>query len=95
VTGSDEHWKRDAARRAIVPGVLAVAGIVLLAVGHVFVGGALLALAGVLGMSLVFLEIGYGEDRERRREAAASEARAESGHPPRGPLRRRSPRRRP
>lgn len=47
-----------------------MAGIVLAALGGatLLVGGALIALGLIGGVSLVFLEVGYGEDRARARE---------------------------
>lgn len=95
---SDEpgSWKRAAARRAVVPAVLLVAGVVCVVLGGdlVMVGGALIAVAGVLGMSLVFLEVGYSEERERARRAPRA-----PGPPlhrePASPLRSRPRRRRP
>lgn len=63
-----KDWRRAAARRFLVPLAIAIAGIVLIAAtsGTVeIVGGGLLALAVTIAISLVFLEVGYSEDRDR------------------------------
>jgi hypothetical protein len=64
------EWQRAALRRAIVPAVLMIAGLALvLAAGGTVetIGYVLLGLGGILAVALVFLEIGFSEDRERSR----------------------------
>ena len=62
-----EH-KREAARRAIVPALLVVVGIVLVAAGTDLVGWVIFSVGLTLAIALVFLEIGYSEDRARETE---------------------------
>lgn len=72
---SRPDWQRAALRRAIAPLVLLVVGIVLVAGfdGFVeYVGWAVVGIGAVVAVSLVFLEVGYSEDRERAREARAA-----------------------
>ena len=67
---SQPDWRAAAKRRAIVPAVLAVIGLVLVAVadGTVrIVGVVVLGIAVTVAISLVFLEVGLSEDRERER----------------------------
>jgi hypothetical protein len=67
----DDAWRAAAARRLLVPLAIAVAGIVVIAVGHGtarIVGGGVVAVAITLAVSLAFLEVGYSEDRARARE---------------------------
>jgi hypothetical protein len=67
----DTGWRRAAARRFAVPVIVAAAGIalVVLASGTArAVGWGVVAIAITVAMSLVFLEIGYSEDRARARE---------------------------
>lgn len=80
-------WRRAAARRGLVPLGLMVAGIVLMVVGGAlsFWGVAVLVLGLVVATSLVFLEVGYSEDRERRREADARERREREAAQPKTP----------
>jgi Flp pilus assembly protein TadB len=69
---SRPEWQRAALRRAILPFVILVIGCVLVLATHRFwsyVGWAVIGTALVIAISLVFLEIGYSEDREREREA--------------------------
>jgi hypothetical protein len=66
----DKDWRRAARRRFLVPLAIAVAGIALIAVTSgtaQVVGGGVVAVAVVVAISLVFLEIGYSEDRARER----------------------------
>jgi hypothetical protein len=68
---SDSDWRRAAARRFAVPVVVAAAGValVVLAAGTTrIIGWGLVALAITLSVSLLFLEVGYSEDRARARE---------------------------
>jgi hypothetical protein len=70
MTGGKD-WRRAAARRFLVPLVIAIAGIVVVAVTSgtaEIVGGGLLALAVTVAISLAFLEVGYSEDRARERD---------------------------
>jgi hypothetical protein len=67
---ADEGWRRAAARRFLAPLAVAVAGIVLVAgwAGVVrIIGWGVIAIAIVIALSLVFLEVGYSEDRARAR----------------------------
>ena len=70
----DQVWRGAAARRFLVPLAIAAAGIVLIAattgVARI-VGWGVLAVAVTVAMSLVFLEIGYSEDRARARDERA------------------------
>lgn len=69
---SRPDWQRAALRRAIAPLVLFVLGVLLVVAfddALVYVGWAAIGIAGVVAVSLVFLEVGYSEDREREREA--------------------------
>jgi hypothetical protein len=64
----DKDWRRAAARRFVVPLVIAIAGIVLIAATSgtaEIIGGGVVALAVTIAISLAFLEVGYSEDRER------------------------------
>lgn len=68
---SDSTWKRAAAIRGAAVAVLAIAGLVLAfaADGTASdVGYTVFGIAFVLALSLLFLEVGYGEDRARARE---------------------------
>lgn len=61
-------------RRFLVPLVIAVAGIAVVLVSDGtarIVGWGIFSLAAVIAVSLVFLEIGYSEDRERERAQEA------------------------
>jgi hypothetical protein len=69
-TARETSWRRAAARRSLVPLTLAVAGIVVGVLGSGTVdviGWGVLAVAITLAISLVFLEVGYSEDRARAR----------------------------
>ena len=66
-----EQWRRAAAARFAVPVALALAGAVLATVAEGtlrIVGGGVIATAVTVAISLVFLEVGYSEDRARARE---------------------------
>jgi Flp pilus assembly protein TadB len=66
----DKDWRRAARRRFLAPLAIAVAGIALIAATSgiaQIVGGGVLAVAVVVAISLVFLEVGYSEDRARER----------------------------
>ena len=66
----DGGWRRAAARRALLPIGIAVVGIVVIVLssGTVrIVGWGVLAVAVTVAISLVFLEVGYSEDRARAR----------------------------
>jgi len=67
----DSAWRRAAARRFAAPLLIAVAGIVLVAAGADtvrIIGWGVIGVAVTVAISLVFLEIGYSEDRARARE---------------------------
>jgi hypothetical protein len=68
----DESWRRAAARRFAVAAAIAAAGIVVIVAssgtGRI-IGWGVLGVGLVVAISLVFLEIGYSEDRERARDA--------------------------
>jgi uncharacterized Tic20 family protein len=64
-------WRAAAARRFVVPLVIAVVGIVVVVVTDGtarIVGAGVIAVAVVVAISLVFLEVGLSEDRERARD---------------------------
>jgi hypothetical protein len=61
-------WRREARRRALLPLAIAVVGIVVVIVGSgalQIVGWGILGVAVTIAISLVFLEIGLSEDRDR------------------------------
>lgn len=66
-------WRRRAARRSILPLAVAVAGFVLVLIGKDgtlgIVGWGIVGAGVTIAISLVFLEVGYSEDRERAAEA--------------------------
>jgi hypothetical protein len=67
----DFDWRRAAARRFAAPLLIAVVGIVLIAAGADtvrIIGWGVIGVAVTVAISLVFLEIGYSEDRARARE---------------------------
>jgi uncharacterized Tic20 family protein len=70
--GSEERdWRAAAARRFVVPLVIALVGIVVVVVTDGtarIVGAGVIAVAVVVAISLVFLEVGLSEDRERARD---------------------------
>ena len=65
-------WRRRAARRAMWPLLVAVAGFVVVLIGEDgtlgIIGWAIVGAAVAIAISLVFLEVGYSEDRERAAE---------------------------
>jgi uncharacterized sodium:solute symporter family permease YidK len=64
----DKNWRRAAARRFVVPLAIALVGlVVILATSGIaeIVGGGVVAVAVTIAVSLVFLEVGLSEDRER------------------------------
>ena len=66
----DKEWRRAAARRFAATGAVAVVGIVLVLVASGaadVVGAALIGIAVTVAVSLMFLEVGYSEDRARKR----------------------------
>ncbi len=70
----DHAWRAAAARRMLVPLLIAVAGIVVIAVADGtarIIGWGVLAVAVTVALSLVFLEVGYSEERARAREERA------------------------
>lgn len=72
--GRDDEWKRAAARRFLACAAMLAVGLVLAIVGGglLVLGVGLVTVALVLAMCLVFLEVGYGEDRARAREERAA-----------------------
>jgi hypothetical protein len=79
-------WRAAAARRFAVTAVIAAIGVVLIvatAGTASIIGWGVLAIGLTLAVSLVFLEIGYSEDRARARE----ERRRARVRPPRHPTR--------
>lgn len=71
------QWRRSAARRFLVPLAIAAVGIVLIAMASEtvrIIGWGTLGVAITVAISLVFLEVGYSEDRAR-----AHDERARSG----------------
>jgi hypothetical protein len=80
-------WRGAAARRFLVPLAIAAVGIVLVVAttGAVrVIGWGVVAVAITVAMSLVFLEIGFSEDRARAREdrAAVQPRRRRRDRPP-------------
>jgi hypothetical protein len=66
----EDDWRAAAVRRALVPLALAAAAVVVIAAtGGIarVIGWGLLAVAVAVAMSLIFLEVGYSEDRARSR----------------------------
>jgi hypothetical protein len=84
---ADRGWRRTAARRFLMPVAVAVAGSVLIAawagVARI-IGWGIVGVAITIALSLVFLEVGYSEDRARAREQRAGGAwrRGGGGHRP-------------
>ena len=60
--------RRAAARRAVLPALGVLAGIVLLLLGRGVIGSLLVGIGLVVLIALVFYEIGLSEDREREAE---------------------------
>ena len=66
-----KDWRRAAARRFLVSLVIAIAGVVVIAVGSgtaEIIGGGVVAVAVTVAINLAFLEVGYSEDRARERD---------------------------
>jgi hypothetical protein len=65
-------WRRRAARRSILPLLVAVAGFVVVLIGKDgtlgIIGWAIVGVGITIAISLVFLEVGYSEDRAREAE---------------------------
>jgi hypothetical protein len=83
---NNHDWRRAAARRFLVPLVIAAAGIVLIAAtaGTAdVIGWGVVAVAITVAISLVFLEIGRSEDRARAREERVGVRDRPRGRPPR------------
>ena len=66
-------WRRRAARRSVWPLVLAAIGFVIVLIGKDdtlgIVGWGVVGVGITIAIALVFLEVGYSEDRERAAEA--------------------------
>lgn len=66
-------WRRRAARRSVVPLLIATAGFVVVLIGRDetlgLIGWGIVGAAVAVAIALVFLEVGYSEDRERAAEA--------------------------
>ena len=62
-------WRKRAARRSILPLLVAVAGFVVVLIGKDdtlgIIGWGVVGLGITIAIGLVFLEVGYSEDRER------------------------------
>jgi len=70
----DTRWRRAARRRLLVPLAIAVVGIALMTSRSdtvSIIGWGTFAVAITVAISLIFLEIGYSEDRARAREERA------------------------
>jgi hypothetical protein len=68
------HWRRAAMQRFLVPLAIAAVGIVLITTASQtvsIIGWGTFAVAITVAISLIFLEIGYSEERARAREARA------------------------
>jgi hypothetical protein len=67
-------WRKRALHRSKWPVALAVAGFVLVLIGKEdtlgIVGWGVVGAGMTVAIALVFLEVGYSEDRERAAEAA-------------------------
>ena len=67
------NWARRAARRAVLPLVVAVIGFVIVLIGEDgtlgIIGWGVVGAGITVAIGLVFLEVGYSEDRERAAEA--------------------------
>lgn len=62
------EWVKAARRRAILPALLVLAGLVIVAAGSSLVGWTVFSIGLTLAIALAFLEIGYSEDRARDAE---------------------------
>ena len=74
----DRRWRRRAVRRALVPLVMVAAGaVVIVATSGTerVIGWGVVAVGITVAISLLFLEIGYSEDRDRAREQRAAASR--------------------
>jgi fatty acid desaturase len=83
-----EDWRRPAVRRFAAAAAITIAGAVVAAAAGgttALIGWAIMGVGLVVVVSLVFLEVGYSEDRERRQEAERRRraARAARSSPPR------------
>ena len=71
--GDHTGWRRSAARRAMLPVAIALIGTVgpsSPSEGTLrIIGGGVIAVAITVAVALVFLEIGYSEDRARARDS--------------------------
>jgi hypothetical protein len=68
---SEREWRKAAIRRFLVPLAIAVIGIIVVAATSGtarIVGWGIVCVAITVAISLVFLEVGYSEDRARARE---------------------------
>jgi len=67
-----DDWRAAAARRFLAPLVIAAAGVVVVIAGHQgtlsIIGWGVIGVAVTVALSLMFLEVGYSEDRARARE---------------------------
>jgi xanthosine utilization system XapX-like protein len=71
----DHNWRRAAARRAMLPVAIALIGIVGVIAGEGMlriVAWGVIGVAVTVATALVFLEIGYSEDRGRTRDSASA-----------------------
>ncbi len=70
-------WRRRAARRAMWPLLIALAGFVVVLFGKDgtlgIIGWGIVGAGVTVAIALVFLEVGYSEDRERAAEAERRE----------------------
>jgi hypothetical protein len=69
----DIDWPRRAAKRSILPLLVAAFGFAMVLIWHDdtlgLIGWGVVGLGVTIAISLVFLEVGYSEDRERAAEA--------------------------
>lgn len=61
-------WVKAARRRAVVPVLVLIAGLVIVVAGNGLIGWTVFSVGLTLVIALVFLEIGYSEDRAREAE---------------------------
>ena len=74
---TDGDWRARALRRFVAPLLIAVAGFVVVILGDGTtraVGWGIVAIAITVAVSLVFLEVGLSEDRDRAEEDRADGA---------------------